>query len=479
MFRRHLLVPLFVTALIFPLVNGPSSFVANNQWKVIASLFVASMVLLNSRLGRTFEATTAEWFEWTWYTVRVRIFVALFEGIMDFFKRVMEWVERILYAVDEWLRFKTGESQATLVLKATLGLFWGAVAYLIRFCVTLLIEPQINPIKHFPVVTVSHKLILPWSKDLAGILAGPFGPVRGGTLAGAIIFGTPGIFGFLVWELKENWRLYAANRSPTLRPSLIGSHGETVVRLLRPGFHSGTLPKAYAKLRKAHRRVDEHRLVSLARAHEKLHHVEKEFANFLRRELVELIEASGSFDRGELAVGPVHVTANTIRWELAWNRYPDDPLRVTYAEQSGYLVAGIDAPGWLDMVGHDRRAICGEAMAGFYALSGVEIVREHLASALHRRYHSYDIADAGLLVWPEANFEAEIVYPFADTRTLSPRPARLAERYQLPRLDSDDIFFSRSPIRWPDWLAAWSGRATTAETWSGSPGIPTVLARGR
>ena len=30
-----------------------------------------------------------------------------------------------------------------------------------------------------------------------------------------------GLFGFLAWELKENWRLYARNRPRTLRPALV------------------------------------------------------------------------------------------------------------------------------------------------------------------------------------------------------------------------------------------------------------------
>ena len=65
----------------------------------------------------------------------------------------------------------------------------------------------------------------------------------------------PGIFGFLVWEFRENWRLYAANRPKGLRPVPLGPHGETMPRLLRPGFHSGTLPKRFAKLRRAERRA--------------------------------------------------------------------------------------------------------------------------------------------------------------------------------------------------------------------------------
>jgi len=358
-----------------------------------------------------------------------------------------------------------------------LALVWSLIAYLIRFCVTLLIEPQINPIKHFPVVTVSHKIILPMQPILAGHLATAMGSAYANTLAGAIVTGCPGIFGFLVWELKENWRLFAANRSPTLRPSIVGSHGETVIRLLRPGFHSGALPKAYAKLRKAQRRFDAGKRAAVARAHEKLHHIERDFAHFVQRDLVDLLERAGLTDPGELHVADIHVTANTIQWSLVSSRYPDDPLQITYAEQSGFLVAGIDQAGWLDLLGLQRRNSCGNAIAGFYALSGVDMVREHLASALHRRYHSYDIADAGLIVWPEPDFDAEITYPFSDARTLVPRPARLAERYQLPRLDTDDLFFVRTPIRWEDWVDVWSG--SPSSDWNATGRLPNVLPKGR
>ena len=69
------------------------------------------------------------------------------------------------------------------------------------------------------------------------------------------IFALPGVVGFLVWELKENWRLYKANRPRTLQPAAVGHHGETVVRLLRYGFHSGTISKLYSRLRRADRKA--------------------------------------------------------------------------------------------------------------------------------------------------------------------------------------------------------------------------------
>ena len=66
-----------------------------------------------------------------------------------------------------------------------------------------------------------------------------------------MIAAVPGAVGFLVWELKSNWDLYASNRPATLRPVLVGHHGETMGALLRPGFHSGTVPKLYARMRRA------------------------------------------------------------------------------------------------------------------------------------------------------------------------------------------------------------------------------------
>ncbi len=51
-------------------------------------------------------------------------------------------------------------------------MLWFFVAYVVRFCVNLLIEPQVNPIKHFPVVTVSHKLLWPFASPHADALVG-------------------------------------------------------------------------------------------------------------------------------------------------------------------------------------------------------------------------------------------------------------------------------------------------------------------
>jgi hypothetical protein len=252
-FRQKVLFPLALTVLlwmIFPMLGlySPSVTYATLTFIVLAAV-------LNTRVGRDLEELTTERLHDTWRKLRAHVFLAAFEAVMDFFKRVIETVERVLYAVDEWLRFRSGESTATLLFKGVLALAWSAVAFVVRFALNLLVEPQVNPIKHFPVVTVSHKILLPMIPTLAGALQTVFSleTAVAGTIATAVIFCIPGVFGFLVWECKENWRLYAANRPPQLRPVLVGSHGESVIRLMKPGFHSGTVPKTFAKLRRAER----------------------------------------------------------------------------------------------------------------------------------------------------------------------------------------------------------------------------------
>src|SRR5690606_5317120 len=98
----------------------------------------------------------------------------------------------------------------------------------------------------------------------------------------------PGIFGFLVWELKENWRLYAANRRRTLGPVAVGHHSETMARLLKPGFHSGTVPKLYARLRRAERKARQNGRWKPIRKHRQaLHHVELAIRRYVQREFIE------------------------------------------------------------------------------------------------------------------------------------------------------------------------------------------------
>ncbi|MEX2560599.1 MAG: hypothetical protein WD403_11830, partial [Pirellulales bacterium] len=244
---RYVFKPLVFTALAllaFPALQKDIASAVRSGLLV----FLVVNLLINSRLGRNAEEVVTDWAVRSWDHFRIRILAALVHIIIDFFNRVVDTFDRLLYSVDEWLRFRSGQGRASVLIKSALGLIWFFVTYLLRFCINLLIEPQVNPVKHFPVVTVSHKIIAPLCAIYLQPALLPLGKAEATTITTTVALVLPGVFGFLVWELKENWRLYQANRPKLLGPVPVGHHGETVVRLLRPGLHSGLLPKLYARL---------------------------------------------------------------------------------------------------------------------------------------------------------------------------------------------------------------------------------------
>jgi hypothetical protein len=366
--KQFLLKPALVAGVAvlvaLPFGAGPEPMAA-----CALAAFVASLVFLNTRLGRDLEDLVADWMARWWEHVRSDFLPGLFRLVVSVFKRLVEGVERLLYTVDEWLRFRTGDSRLSLVVKAMLGLGWSVVTYFVRLFVNLFLEPTFNPIKHFPVVTVAAKVLLPVIAMIRETLTPVVGAAQAGLIAGSVLAFLPGLAGFLVWEFKENWRLYRANRPAELRPAVVGHHGETIRRLLRPGIHSGTLPKLYAKLRKAARIAERtgswHGFV---RQREALHHVAEAIRHFVDREFCRLLEEVW---HSPLPAGPVGLGTNSIRIELPAPGDAGEPFQTRVVDQAGELIASMTRPGWLRELPVQKRIAAMTALAGLYRLSGV------------------------------------------------------------------------------------------------------------
>jgi hypothetical protein len=338
-----------------------------------ANIFLLAALVLNSPVGRFATEVTSDFLVRLWHELRMRVFAAMFHWVMDVFNNLLSALDWAVYTVDEWLRFRAGDNRAVQSVKLVGGVAWFFVAYVIVFVFTLLVEPQINPIKHFPVVTVAHKLILPTGPVFVKKLTPYIGRAEANTLVWTTIWLVPGVFGFLVWELKENWRLYAANRSPTLRPVPIGHHGETMVRLLRPGFHSGTLPKVFAALRRASRRtagmLEARRLTKKRTA---LLHVAEGVHRFVEREFVHLIEDADILPAVPVKVGEVRVATNRIDVELLRTDRPQDAALLTWEEDSGKLRGAVSRLGWLEALTPQQHKLFTEALRGLFQKAGVE-----------------------------------------------------------------------------------------------------------
>jgi hypothetical protein len=418
------------------------------------AVFAAAAFLLNSRLGRYVEEAWTDRLVRTWQLIHSDIVPGLVRWVIYLFRRLQEEVERIIYTADEWLRFRPGDSRLSLVVKPALGLFWFCFTYIFRLIFNLFVEPTINPIKHFPVVTVTAKLILPITGQLLEFFRTPIEPVLGKALGNTVALTAigllPGLGGFLVWEFKENWRLYRANQSPTLRPEIVGHHGETVLRLMRPGLHSGTLPKLYARLRHAKGR-------SARKKHEVLHHLGTRLRQFVERDLLAVLSGSQSWGRSTpLTPGEIAIATNRIRLELAG---PGASVHVNFEEHAGFLVAGLTCPvewpeTWLARLTREQEAAFRDALAGFYKLAGVDVVREQVAALLPAEA-VYDLTAEGLVVWPTSEGNGEFIYPLDDGGELSPQPRDSSSFSALPPLAADALLYSATPIRWADWVQTW------------------------
>lgn len=371
-FLRSLLRPVLLALLIWSGWSFLGWEGAADDVVVVGVSFLLAFGFFNSRLGLLTEEAFSDWLVRNWDWLRTDLIPGAVRLILDFFKVLLDRLERIIYTVDEWLRFRRGENRLLLVLKPILGLIWFFLTYLVRVIVNLFVEPTVNPIKHFPAVTVGAKLIIPlipmWSLAMTEAMQPFLGLALAGTIAGTMIILFPGIFGFAVWEFKENWKLYAANRPRVLKPEMIGSHGETMLRLLKPGFHSGTLPKLHAKLRLAKRRGD----VSKAHKHEEdLHHVEESLWRFVTREFIALLMQSRAWDGLEIAVGQIHLATNRIRIEIACPALVDRRPVLFFAERGGRLCGGLEAAGWLARLDVEQQAAFQCALRGICKLAGV------------------------------------------------------------------------------------------------------------
>ena len=465
--RRVVLTPVLISVIGCRFVPWLLNGVALNWWWVSA-ITVLSSLALNSRLGRDTQELTAEWVGNTWYKLHARVVMAVIDWVIDFFRMLLNFLERFLYAVDEWLRFHSDESWLSIVVKAVLGVIWSFASFLIRIYVNLLIEPTFHPVKHFPVVTVAHKMILPGLIYLEGSMVDVLSPYLGTALARSVtwfnIFFIPGIFGFAVWELKENWRLYLANRKENLTPVPVGSHGETVARLLRPGFHSGTLPKLFRRLRRLeHQSASFKRFSARRAARGRLEHVETAIRSFVERDLVRLLELCPVWSETGLRCGHIHAASNSFSVDIECSTLGETPVSLLFQEQSSWVVASIHETGWLRFASADQLRSFQNAIEGFYRKGGIDLVREQLeTNFIHS--HPYDINSEGLAIWPNGMFSYELQVDLTRTGPIRPVPSSEASAAGINSAEREAVVFSESQTHWVDWEALWTIPANSASS---------------
>jgi hypothetical protein len=373
LFYGLFLMPLLVCTLLWWFF--PTAFA--DRWRA-ALIFLAVELVFNTRpvhaAGDALTRGSLRIFDW----LRSGLVPGLFRLIIRLFKQVTDGVEYVLYTVDEWLRFRSGDSRFSMVLRALIGVLWFPISYVARLYIVVLIEPGFNPLKA-PVSILAAKFVYPivlaagWDKQLPAALTPYLSAYVAIPFAGMTLWLLPDLFGFLFWEMKENWRLYRANRPAHLGPVSVGPRGETLLHLLRPGFHTGTVPRLYAQWRYAGRQAYETGAWRAARAcRESLLELEEAFRRFIEREVLIVLHQSPGWRKRPLSVGEVALASNVVRLALRHASHPETPLRLAIAERDGLLIASIEDPSWLPDLPPAELATLMRALGGMFNLAGVD-----------------------------------------------------------------------------------------------------------
>ncbi|GBD37260.1 hypothetical protein HRbin36_02390 [bacterium HR36] len=275
-----------------------------------------------------------------------------------------------------------------------------------------------------------------------------------------MIWAIPGVFGFLAWELKENWKLYRANRSCTLKPLRIGHHGETVRQLLRPGVHSGTLRKVYRQGRRLYGTpFSSCSPGQLARWQRQRQQVSEAVLRFVERNLVFALERCSRWHGPLPEVEDVFLSVTAVEIHLA-ARTPQAgeganhslaPAVLRLSCQAGWIVAEWRQFGWLANLPPNAQRIVQHALLGLYQWAGVDILAEPLRHALHSQYF-WQLDWYGLRLYRRDDPQQQAYYPWQESGQIVPQNCSPA---YWPSFHAEAIWFNLYSFSWELWQAGW------------------------
>lgn len=446
LFYWYLLKPLLVCALVWYFRPDTMDTIFG-----MIIVFLAANFLLNSRPGQAAAEAVKQLLLKFVEELRGGLIPGLVRVTLSAFREVIHLMEYLLAIVDEWLLFRTGQGRAMLVARTILGVLWFPISYVGRFYMVVLVEPGINPVK-LPLSSVAAKFVYPicfvpllQPESAANQALEQINPWLRGLIL-ATVWLLPDAVTFLFWELKENWGLFAANRSRFLQPVIVGSHGETVPRLLRPGFHSGTIPKLFARLRQAERHAQlTGNWNDVRDCRRRLGEVAEAIARFVDRDLLFYLLHVYGWDRDSLRVEPATLATNQLGLEIR-HRDPALPLRLRLEDRSGRLLASIPEPGWVAELTEPQIRAFNRALAGFYEFAGVDLVEEPLRAELP----STTALGTDNVLWMDHYHGQAVHYPTWPGLEV----ASLLKDGAGP--GSRRLIFAQAPLTWDDFVASWA-----------------------
>jgi hypothetical protein len=442
-YRQHLAVPIAAS-----LVAMFAARLWGMDWSSTSILSVGVFLFFgtffHTPIGRRLEERFDETVDRFWRIISVNFILGLIEIVLSFFQSVVGWIEWVLFQVDQALRHDESVSTLGYILKFTINLVWFWISYILRFAINLLIEPQINPIKHFPVVTVSHKLLLPMIPGLAKTFQ-----MSNETMF-TIVGGIPGIFGFLAWELKENWKLYRRNASATIDPIRVGSHGESLRGLLQPGFHSGEIPKTFSRIRAA---ILKDNRYQLQKQEIRLHHVMEVLHHHIDFELIEVLHRSSKWSSLPIEIDSIQLATNRIRVTLKLTDQFAGRIAFDIEERSGWLIAHLSDNHGLNRCTPDQVVAFKSTLTVLYKLFDVDLVREQLKAKFHGPAYDADASDT-TVTWIVRKGHLK-GFDYRDGTKLNIHERTTGQDWVNLQVDASAVILSQTNLMWSDWVESW------------------------
>ena len=443
--------------------------------------FLGAVIITNSRIGQLIDLFLLEL-----SSRLIRVLTAapaLLRWIARGFREMVRMLDWTMARIDDWLRLRGRSGPFGIALRVVSKIIWTPLAFLVRFYSVVLIEPTINPVK-LPMTLVFAKFVYPLLA-VVGLFTFEMDWSAGGLpavevyaagkdelaqwipawMAFVLVVGTfwllPDACTFLFWEVRENWRLFQANRPSVLRPVRVGPHGETLHDLLHYSFHSGTLPRLYARLRRAERnaaQTDEWREVRNLR--QGLEQIEESIRRFVDRDFVAFLNRPNVWESNKpLRVGRINLGLNRVRVELVAENSAASAW-VEWEDRAGWLVARFVQLGFVSGLSKSQSLTFQKALGYLHARAGVDLVREQVDASLPAEAVRSEIGSAGLTVWYGSRDHAPAVYDLKeDGEGLHPRDLKTRQRNEAPVLPADRLLFNRQRLNWVQWVATWKSDA--------------------
>lgn len=421
-------------------------------------------------------------------------------------KRMITGIDTLILGVQELISVRQRDERVWTTVQALLQTIWFPVGYALRFLFMVVIEPFLNPVK-LPVSFVAMKIFYPViGPPLHLALDSTFNFFIVEALVWVLDFIIPGAFGFFFWEFRENWRLYEANRPDRMPAAMFGPHAETMRDLLEPGFHAGTLPAVYRKLRKAcDLRAASNDLRQERACLREIGEIGEDLAQLTRRQLFDVLaqcaawrnmmdkvgdtptseaQTTDSRASGSNNLSGVHPTGFSVRnpilatnrieiildWKHARLNPEEAPLTIDIEFMAGNLFARVGRPPWLGRISAEATRSLTASLAWFFTQTGIGVSIQHLEAGLPGGFVRASFEPRAITLFPAEHI--------ADGQTEAPsekgQPVRLrmdwsGERLIPVRRDSripgpipaGTMIFGSVPVSWSDFVGWFDAEAET------------------